>query len=379
MGILHLFVVAALVALVGYGISRVNQTNNGAAIVGSDTMRGVYFDDYGAPSDVLHMVDLPVPTYRSWEVLVEVHAASLNPVDYKIVEGAFFLIDMALNHRPGFDFSGIVVAVGSNVKHIKVGDNVHGMTWVHKTGSLAEYLAVDESAINVIPKSMTFQEAAALPLAAHTSYSSLVTLGGLEHSRGQRVLVLGGSSATGMIALQLAKAYGASYIVATCSPRNEELVRSLGADETVNYREQEVFETMREANKSFDIIYDTVAAGKSVWDGAASGVLASGGRLITITGDVQRALDVPDLLTRGYQIVSRNLFCLWHNGGGGYHQYTQPGGKRDELMVLDSLVENGKLRAVVDKVYGFELGDVKEAFAYLMTGRASGKVIINVK
>jgi alcohol dehydrogenase len=149
------------------------------------------------------MVEVPVPTYRSWEVLVEVHAASLNPVDYKIIEGAFSLLDFALNHRPGFDFSGKVLAVGESVTSIQVGDVVHGMTWVHKTGSLAEYLAIDESAINVVPGSVSIQEAAALPLVGLTSFASLVTLGGLRQGKDQRVLVRGGSSATGMMALQL--------------------------------------------------------------------------------------------------------------------------------------------------------------------------------
>merc|ERR1712007_113021 len=149
-------------------------------------------------------------------------------------------------------------------------------------------------------------------------------------------------------------------------------------DETVNYRDQDVFDLMRKAGKTFDIIYDTVGAGISTWYGASSGVLARGGQLVTITGDVQRTLDLNDLLTRGYQIVTRKLFCLVKLGGGGYHQYTQPGGNHAELAILDSLIVKGKMKAVVDRTYGFELGQVKEAFNYLMAGHASGKVIINV-
>lgn len=109
---------------------------------------------------------------------------------------------------------GTVRAVGKDVKAIKVGDKIHGMTWVHKTGSLSEYLAIDESAVNVVPKELTPQEAAALPLVAHTSYSSLVTMGGLRPGKKQKVLVLGGSSATGMMALQLVsqKALKSSFL-----------------------------------------------------------------------------------------------------------------------------------------------------------------------
>jgi NADPH:quinone reductase-like Zn-dependent oxidoreductase len=156
-------------------------------------------------------------------------------------------------------------------------------------------------------------------------------------------------------------------------------VRSLGADETVNYQDQDVFEVMQTAGKTFDIIYDTVGAGVSVWEGAAAGALAKGGHLITITGDIQRNFDLTDLLSRGYQIVTRSFYCLLFNGGGGYHQYTQPGGSQADLIVLDTLVREGKLKGVVDRTYNFELSPVKEAFKYLMTGHARGKVVINVK
>jgi len=310
---------------------------------------------------------------------VEVNDASINPVDYKIIQGAFFLIDFLLPHRPGFDFSGIVRAVGKDCARIRVGDVVHGMAWVHKTGSLAEYLAVDESVINVVPEGMSSQEAAAMPLVAHTSFSSLVTVGGLRRGSHQKVLVLGGSSATGMMALQISKAYGAASVVTTCSPHNEALVKSLGADKALNYRDQDIFERMRATGTSFDIIYDTVGAGLSVWEGAASGVLAPGGQFVTITGDVQRTLDLQDLLTRGYQIVTRKLYCLLALGGAGYHQYTQPGGNAAELAVLDRLVEEGALKAVVDRSYEFSLEQIQSAFAYLQAGHARGKVVVRVR
>eukprot|EP00930_Biecheleria_cincta_P046526 TRINITY_DN32092_c0_g1_i1.p1 TRINITY_DN32092_c0_g1~~TRINITY_DN32092_c0_g1_i1.p1 ORF type:complete len:379 (-),score=61.85 TRINITY_DN32092_c0_g1_i1:359-1495(-) len=367
---------AIIAVAIGYFL-YLNQALDAAAVLGKQTMRCIYFARYGAPSDVLEMVEVPMPSYRSWEILVEVHAASINPVDYKIVQGNFFLIDFLLTHRPGFDFSGKVVAVGKDCEHVQVGDVVHGMTWVHKTGSLAEYLAVDESVVNVVPKGMSEQEAAALPLVAHTSYSSLVTMGGLRQDANQSVLVLGGSTATGMMALQLARAYGAAHVVSTCSPRNDALVRSLGADDTINYREQDVFDEMLNHSKTFDIVYDTVG-GISTWQGASSGVLAAGGQFVTITGDIQRTLDIADLLSRGYQIVTRKLYCLLSLGGGGYHQYTQPGGNRQELMILDTLVKNRKLKSIVEKTYSFNLDQVKEAFEYLMAGHASGKVVIQI-
>ena len=190
-----------VVAVIGLITHHVNKSLDGAAAVGVKTMQAITFKRYGTPDDVLEIVDLPIPNYHSWEVLVEVYTASINPADYKIIEGAFYLIDNVLNHRVGFDFCGKVVAVGLDVQGFNVGDVVHGMAWIHKTGSLAEYIATDESAINVIPSNMSIQEAAGLPLVAHTSYSSLVTLGKVDEK--SRVLILGGSSATGLMALQL--------------------------------------------------------------------------------------------------------------------------------------------------------------------------------
>ena len=165
----------------------------------------------------------------------------------------------------------------------------------------------------------------------------------------------------------------------TCSPRNDILVKSLGADEVVNYHDKNVFDEMLKNQRTFDIIYDTVGAGKSAWEGAASGVLAQGGRMITITGDVQRTLDISELVIRGYQIASRNVFGLVKLGGASYHQYTQPGGNSQDLAVLDNLFMDGKLKVIVDRSYNFDLFEVKQAFSYLMTGHACGKIIINIK
>lgn len=284
-----------------------------------------------------------------------------------------------------------MVAVGEGCTRIKVGDFVHGMTFFHKTGklhrtqsyvslrhtgTLSEFVAIDESAVETIAPNLSLPQAAALPLVSLTSYNSLVTLGKIK--AGSRVLVLGGSTATGLMAIQLAKAYGASHVVVTCSPRNNQLVKSLGANQTVDYRAADAFHVMRKAGQEFDLIYDTVGVGRSVWDEASSGALAPRGQLVTITGDVQRTLDIWDLLVRGYQIVSRKLYCITVKSCG-YHQYTQPGGSDRELRELNKLVREGKLRVVVDKQYKFDLAEVKEAFRYLMAGHATGKVVIIFK
>eukprot|EP00658_Telonema_sp_P-2_P027650 TRINITY_DN21321_c0_g1_i5.p1 TRINITY_DN21321_c0_g1~~TRINITY_DN21321_c0_g1_i5.p1 ORF type:complete len:254 (-),score=43.23 TRINITY_DN21321_c0_g1_i5:217-978(-) len=251
------------------------------------------------------------------------------------------------------------------------------MTWFHKTGSLAEYLAVDETVAAVFsPDLLSDQEAAAMPLVGLTSLSSLVHQAGV--SAGKRVLVLGGSSATGMMGLQIARAYGASRIVTTCSPRNAELVARLGATKVIDYRRDDVWRVIKESGERFDVIYDTVGAGRSTWEGASSGGLAEGGQLVTITGDVQREMDLTELFTRGYHIVSRKLWCWLWLGGAGYHMYTQPSGSHADLLELDRLVAHGQLEVVLDQQFNFEIEQVKSAFDYLMTGHASGKVVISM-
>lgn len=179
------------------------------------------------------------------------------------------------------------------------------------------------------------------------------------------------------MAVQIAKAQGAARIVATCSPRNFDLVKSLGANEVVNYRDQDVFALAKLQNDTFDLIFDTVGGGKSIWDGGSE-VLSLAGHFVTITGDVQRELDIPELLTRGFQLVARNLFTIINLGVMGYHQYTQFGGNYITLNTLGILVRDGRLRPIVDRVFHFNITQVKQAFAYLATGRAQGKVVITL-
>jgi NADPH:quinone reductase-like Zn-dependent oxidoreductase len=355
---------------------------DGAVVVGRRTMRAVQNSAFGDPADVLELVDdAPVPSFGSGEVLVEVHAAALNPVDHKLIEGNFYVIAPLLTFRPGFDFSGRVVAVGAKCTRLKVGDLVHGMTSVMGTGSLAEFLAVPESYATFIPAHLTFAQAAALPLVALTSYNSVAPY---THT-GSRVLVLGGGSATGMAALQVARLQGAAHIATTCSPRSESLVRSLGAHEVVNYREHDVWELMASRGKQFDVIYDTIGgstgpggSGGAVWKGAAErGVLAHGGNLVTITGDVQSVFHPSVLIERVGLSVYRKLFAFFQLGGAHYRAYTQMSGEAAKLDLLNA----GKVVVPLDEEHyqhEFTLESVRRAFARQMSGQAHGKVVVAV-
>ncbi|KAF4044666.1 Zinc-binding dehydrogenase [Phytophthora infestans] len=205
------------------------------------------------------------------EVKIKVFSASLNPIDYKIgLYASMILSTMASPEHPyrvGHDLSGKVVEVGSDVEDYKVGDEVFAMPWFDATGTFAEYINVDTKRVAHKPSNMTFNEAAGVPLAGQTSWQGLVTYGKLQ--KGQRVLILGGSSGTGLFAIQIAKALGAE-VVATCSHRNVELVKSLGADQVIDYTNAKWSEVL--AEHSVDLIYDCGVESQS-WNDAAQKVL----------------------------------------------------------------------------------------------------------
>jgi len=377
MGFLRASLLVAVAAVVSFvGPKLFEKKTEGKDVVGKDTMRAIHFSSFGHTDDVLEMLDVPVPSFGDKQLLVKVHAAALNPADYKIVAGNFAIADFLFTHRPGFDFAGTVVAVGPGCTRFKVGDAVHGMTAVTATGSLAEYLAVDEAVAALKPHSQSFEQAAGLPLVAHTSH----VIAPLVNEK-SRVLVLGGGTATGMAAIQIARVSGAAEIVTTCSPRNEALVKSLGANSFVNYRETDVWEFLTKNNKQFDVIYDTIGGsspedGAAVWNGASAGVLARGGHLVTITGDTQGPLTVIEILKRGWQLVSRNAFTLFQMGGAVYHQYTQFAGDSVELTEMNEAGIEVKLDTSAQ--FHFTLDDVKAAFRLVRSGKANGKVVVSI-
>src|SRR6478609_4941697 len=226
-------------------------------------MKAVLCEQYGGP-EVLQMADdLPMPRVGPNGVLVQVRATSVNPVDWKLREG---LLDAV---RPvvfpviwGCDLSGVVAEVGPSVTLFKPGDEVYGFKdgYVAKTyrGTYAEYVVAPEKALAKKPKNLSHEEAAAVPLAALTAWQALLNQGRLK--AGQRVLIHAGAGGVGVMAIQIAKAFGA-YVAATASTRNQELLRELGADQPIDYTKQDFVRT----DQKFDLVLDGV--GRSVWGG----------------------------------------------------------------------------------------------------------------
>jgi NADPH:quinone reductase-like Zn-dependent oxidoreductase len=238
-------------------------------------------------------------------VLVKVGAASLNPIDYKKMGGALYLLEAVTGDlrsgggsTPGFDLAGTVVAAGTDCKRVREGDEVFAMAQVFHTGALAEYVSVPEAMVSIKPPRLSMEEAASIPMAALTSLQALRTYGKL--AKGEHVVVLGGSGGCGSQAVQIAKALGAGWVTATASPRNAALVKSLGANRVVNYRTEDwAEEVLKDSRKGGGggggggsggipapvLVIDTVG-GRGEWE-RAQRVLGPGGRFVTIAGDHQ--------------------------------------------------------------------------------------------
>ncbi|KDP26584.1 hypothetical protein JCGZ_17742 [Jatropha curcas] len=306
-------------------------------------MKAWVYGEYGGV-DVLKFDDkVSVPEVKDDQVLIKVAAAALNPVDFKRRQGKFKATDSLLPTVPGYDVAGVVVKVGSQVKGLKEGDEVYGdihekaLEGPKQFGSLAEYTAVEEKLLALKPKNLDFAQAASLPLAIETAYEGLEKTG---FSAGKSILVLNGSGGVGSLVIQLAKhVFGASRIAATSSTRNLELLKSLGADLAIDYT-KENFEDLPE---KFDVVYDAIGQ----CDRAVKAI-KEGGSVVALTG----AVTPP-----GFR------FVVTSNG--------------EVLKKLNPFLESGKIKPVIDPKGPFAFSQVAEAFSYIETGRATGKVVIH--
>jgi NADPH:quinone reductase-like Zn-dependent oxidoreductase len=308
------------------------------------TQKAVRIHAFGG-LDKLVYEDAPVPAINADDVLVKVHAASVNPVDWKIREG--YLKDFIPHQLPltlGWDFAGEVVAVGEQVKEWKIGDAVYARPDLGRDGSYAEYIAVRGSEIARKPQSLNWQQAAAVPLTALTAWQALYEIANLKS--GERVLIHAGAGGVGTFAIQLAKLRGAQ-VYTTSSSRNIELLKSLGADEVIDYTSRD-FSQLRD----LDIVFDTL--GGDVLDKSWQ-TLKRGGRLVSIIG-------APDAQTAEQHGVTP-LFC-----------FVQP--SEPQLKELAALIDGDKLQLVIDSV--FELKDVVKAQEKSQTGHARGKIVVQV-
>ena len=310
-------------------------------------MKSIVINEYGSHKN-LQYVDSPKPSPLPNDVLVRVHAASINPVDWKIREG--YLKDHIPITFPfvlGFDFSGEVVEVGSAVTDYAVGDQVYGSPSLNRNGSYAEFLAVDSSRIALKPTNLNHIQAASIPLAGITAWQALKTTAGM--GRNSKVVIIGASGGVGTLAVQLAKSFEA-IVIGICSEANTAMVRALSADATVAYDKQEFTESLEEV----DIVFDCVGgdAGKKGW-----GILKKpGGHFVSIVDEISEEL-------RGQ-----------HPGIKADFVFIEP--NHEILVAYKELIESHKIKPVIDAVFSFS--EIEDAHLHSQSGRARGKIILEV-
>lgn len=335
----------------------------------SQTMKALTFKRYGKSPDI-GLTDLPRPTLRPDELLVEVHAAAVNPIDNMILTGIFKpILDFQFPATLGSDLAGVVTEVGSRVTRFKPGDAIFANIFDLGTGSIAEFAVVPESAAALKPANLDFVQAASIPMVGLTSWQALKERAHLR--AGQKVFIPAGAGGIGTFAIQLAKHLGAK-VGTTTSTGNVALVRSLGADEVVDYKKQE-FENVLHG---YDAVLGTIrgdALEKSI------GILTPGSKIVSLVGPLDaafardRRLNI--VLTCLFRLMSRKLMRLAKKRDVTYSfLFARPDGA--QLAEIGKLLEQGHIRPVIDRVFPFE--QAKEALAYLAQGHAKGKVVIKM-
>lgn len=322
-------------------------------------MRAITYTEYGPP-DVLQLTEVAKPAPKDDEVLIRIRAASVNPLDWHYMRGTPYFIRIGgglrrpKSGRLGVDAAGQVEVVGKNVAHFKPGDEVFGAC----KGAFAEYACASEGRVALKPANLTFEQAAAVPIAGLTALQGLRDAGQIK--AGQKVLINGASGGVGTFAMQIARSFGAE-VTGVCSTRNVEMVRSIGADQVIDY----TLEDFTKSQHQFDMIFDAVG-NRSLSD--CRRALTTKGTLVFIGGpDKGRWLGpVKGLLKVGVlsPFVSQKLRPF------GAHL------SKADLTVLRELLETGKVTPIIDRTY--PLGDIPEAIRYLEEGHARGKVVITV-
>jgi NADPH:quinone reductase-like Zn-dependent oxidoreductase len=323
-------------------------------------MKAIVYTQYGAPADVLHFKEVEKPTPSDSEVLIKVHAASINAAEWHLVRADPFLARFFTgllkpkNTIPGADVVGRVEAVGKSVTLFRPGDEVFGDLSACGWGAFAEYVCADEHALVLKPANLSFEEAAAVPMAAVTALQGLRDKGQIQS--GQKVLIHGASGGVGTFAVQIAKSFGAK-VTAVCSTKKVDMVRSLGADHVIDYTKEDFTQNGHR--------YDLILA-------------ANGNRSIS---DYKRALapqgtyvNTGGSMTQMTQAMLQGPWISMTGSKKMGNMLARPNQK--DLAFVKALLEAGKVVPVIDRRY--PLSEVPEAIGYLEEGHARGKVVIGM-
>ena len=304
-------------------------------------MRAVAYQNYNSNIEI---IEVEKPKLQDKSVLVEVHAAGINPID-NILHAGYLqqMLELSFPHIMGYDVSGIVVEVGKDVRSVKVGDEVFARPNQEDAGSIAEFARIHENELAIKPKNISHIDAASVPLAGLTAWQALVTKGNIN--RGDKVLIHAGSGGVGTLAIQIAKYFGAE-VTTTTSSKNKDLVKSLGADLVIDYTTQ----SFENELSNYDLVIDAIGGDTLT---KSFKVLKKGGRLVSIKGQ-----DTENL-AKEYGVNFEWFFM-------------SPDGEM--LTEIASLISQGTIKTVIDSTYSMK--QAPEAFELLAKGRAKGKIVI---
>ena len=327
---------------------------------GAKLMKAVVYRCYGS-ADVLELEDIEKPTPADYEVLVRVHAAAINPLDWHYMRGSPYFMRLGsglgrpTDTRLGVDFAGTVGAIGSNVTRFKPGDEVFG----GRMGAFGEYVIVREDRGMVLkPSDVSFEQAAAVPIAAVTALQALRDKGRIQP--GQKVLINGASGGVGTFAVQIAKALGAD-VTGVCSTRNVEMVRSIGADHVFDYTKEDY----TDSGQHYDLIVDMVGnhsllANRQVLKPEGKFVIIGGAKgnwFAPLMNPIKAAIMSPFVDQEFGMMIARM--------------------DNEDLSILGELMQSGKVTSVIDRRY--RLSEVADAIRYSEEGHARGKIIIDLE
>jgi NADPH:quinone reductase-like Zn-dependent oxidoreductase len=361
--ILGIIAIVLALAFASLALALSHNSRCGAAVPlpsGSEPMKRLVARCYGGP-DVLAIEQVAKPVPADDQLLVKVHAAALNPLDWHTMRGSPYIMRLSSgigtpkDARVGVDFAGTVEAVGKSVTRFKPGDEVFGGA----DGAVAEYVVVRESrAVTLKPANVTFEQAASIPIAAITALQGLRDEGQIK--AGQRVLINGASGGVGTFAVQIAKHFGAE-VTGVCSTRNVELVRSLGADHVIDYTKED----FTRGNERYDIVLDNVS-NRSLSE--IRRVLKPQGHLV-IVGAAKG-----DWIGPLMPVIAATALSPFVEQKMGMFLARMD---QNDLKFLGDLMQAGQMTAVIDRRYAFE--EAAKAMEYLETGHARGKVVVNVQ
>ena len=310
-------------------------------------MKAIVINQYGGAEELVEK-ELSKPNIEANQVLIEMHATSINPIDWKIragymKDGMDFDFPLIL----GWDAAGVVSEVGKEVANFKVGDEVFARPAM-SNGTYAEYVAVEEELVALKPKSVSFEEAASVPLAGLTAWQCLVDYGHIK--QGNKVLIHAGSGGVGSFAIQIAKSFGA-YVISTASGKNEAFLKELGVDEFINYETTDFIDVVNDV----DLVVDTM--GGEILDESLE-IVKEGGRLVSTAGQ-------PDAEKAKAKKVTAD--SMWLN----------PNGK--QLAELGDLMEKGKVKVHIGETYPLTQAGLRKAHELSETHHAKGKIVIKIK